>query len=337
MNPTPITGEAESRDSLREIHRQAAEFVARLANLCEAEQPEESEDASGSEDAGGSEGAGSAEDMPYPKEGQIFVPLNPTEDQPTHGLSDALNLWARDHGYSVVIGRSKKDGNRRRKMCIVCSKHGKPCYRVTATDDDMIRQAREQGRRKPMDQRRSLRTGCPFRFNLVEDGPGTNRFEVRYRQEGNPPHNHERIEGWAAHARSRILRPEQQERVDMQIIQGLPAGDIVKGLHIDGISHLATRDIHNRRQYIKTRGLGGLSPTNNLIRRLSEQKVPAFAESVNGQLTRLFVAPNSSLDLKGRALHLIMMDSTFGTNKHGLAMVHFVCKGLYSKLLIALS
>ena len=56
------------------------------------EQPKENDNTSRSKDTSRSKGTSSAKDIPYPKEGQIFVPLNPIEDQPIRSLSNALNL-----------------------------------------------------------------------------------------------------------------------------------------------------------------------------------------------------------------------------------------------------
>ena len=265
-------------------------------------------------------------DMAYPAEGQVFVPLYPTPEQPTRGLRQALNLWTRGHGYSVVIGRGRKYGNKRRRLLITCSKAGKPGMRVTPTTEAMVNLAKDQGCRKPMARQHSKKAECPFQFNLVEDKPGSNRFEVRYCLAGQPAHTHDPIDSWAEHSEARILEPNQQVKVDDQIRQGLTASEIIRGLFLDGIKHISAVDIHNRRQFLRTREQGGLSATNHLIQQLNEEETPASIESVDSQLSRLFVAPTSSLDLKGRNLPLVIMDTTFGTNLYNMFFVHVVCK-----------
>ena len=56
------------------------------------EQPKENDNTSRSKDTSGSKGTSSVKDILYPKEGQIFIPLNPIEDQPIYSLSNVLNL-----------------------------------------------------------------------------------------------------------------------------------------------------------------------------------------------------------------------------------------------------
>ena len=77
-------------------------------------------------------------DMGYPEEGRTFVAGGKSSSKALDGLSDRINLWARDHGYTVSIACSTKRSGKRRRVLITCSRAGFPRYKVPEATDELI-------------------------------------------------------------------------------------------------------------------------------------------------------------------------------------------------------
>ena len=264
-------------------------------------------------------------DMSYPQEGHIFVPRSTSPSKkPLNGLIDNINLWARNHGYTVCTTHSLNNAGKRRRIIVACSRAGVVRYRIPEATEELIQEMKEAGRHKPYKKRGTVKCNCPFTFSLVETTPGNLQFEVRYREKGTPAHNHEPMESWTALEKARILPPALQETADKALLRGMSATEVLKELRVEGVDYLLKHDIHNRRRDLYRSALGGQSATNYLLRDLNSRGVPAFPDIQGHQLRQLFVSFKPALDLRGRQLDFIIFDSTFRTNCYNMPMAHFV-------------
>jgi hypothetical protein len=158
-----------------------------------------------------------------------------------------LDAWTVPRGYSMRINGTRTHGSRR-KIRLVCFRGGRnrPSRREPVPAE-VIAAARAAGRRKPTTDRASKKCDCPFRFELVEVEPGTDRYTVHYANDANAVHNHAPGDV-IQDPRARKLPPQVLMEVDAWLRDGTSVGRIQDELRRRGYHHVLDFDLRNRKR-----------------------------------------------------------------------------------------
>ncbi len=162
-------------------------------------------------------------------------------------MQDELDAWTVPRGYSMRINGTRTHGARQ-KIRLVCFRGGRsrPRARSPVTPAD-IAAAKAAGRRKPTTDRASKKCDCPFKFELVELGPGVDRYAVHYTNRDNMLHNHAPAD-LTLDPRARKLPSQVTAEVDQWLRDNMPIAKIQEELRRRGYAHVLDFDLRNRKR-----------------------------------------------------------------------------------------
>ncbi|KAE8245375.1 hypothetical protein A4X06_0g5717 [Tilletia controversa] len=221
-----------------------------------------------------------------------------------------LQVWARAHGYAVVLSRSAKAGQ---YLYFICDKGGE--YRNTRKIQDEDRQRKTSTRK----------AGCTFRANI------SGSIDIWTITVTCPAHTgHDASNTTLAHPVHRRVDVASREQVLELVRHGSTARQIVPLLAQREPPLLVTsKDIANLIQSYRREVLQGRPPAEALLEWLEEQHWPhrtllgAVSEKVQ-RLEGLFFAHPQGLKLLQRFGSVITVDATYNTNSHRMPLLHFV-------------
>lgn len=117
------------------------------------------------------------------------------------------------------------------------------------------------------------------------------------------------------HPSMRRLAKNNVEKVMVMKKSIVPTRSILSTLNNEGCIAIS-RDIYNLTAKIKKEELGNMHPTELLIMKMDEQQCKySVVRNADGTLKRLFYAFPESIELARSFKSVILMDSTYKTNK----------------------
>lgn len=248
-------------------------------------------------------------------EGEAYswgLPPSSTSSFPT--LQEArkhCDLWAHQHGYEVVVGRTEP-GKRQLK----CGRSGKTKNTHKKTETNRIRKTS------------SHKSGCPFSFWLDED-EGTKYWHIRHTRAPHP-HNHQPLQDGSMtanmrrNARTQALRTEIRELafagIDTRQIKA-----VLRQRHPQ--SGQTEKDINNIVYTIRQELRQDRSVTTTAIQRARAMGFFVQYEEepiVDGppRLQRLFLAHPKSITLYKQFSDVLVMDCTYKTNAYNWPLLN---------------
>jgi MULE transposase domain/FAR1 DNA-binding domain len=216
-------------------------------------------------------------------------------------LQSAVQSFAKQHGYAVVIGRSNRDrkGNINLRT-LTCAKGG-------------IVRDRVVDRKKPLI---SQKTQCPFRCRAeLQNGHWV--LVVK-----DPRHNHSAEDPIAFHQYRQL-----PDTVRFQIAAMTRAGIMPKAIastlsqtYPDQLWRM--QDIYNLRRTLKAELLNGRSPIEAMLHELHSSCYEYnYLLDSNGHITMLFFAHLKSLELLRQYSEVLLMDCTYKTNRFQMPLL----------------
>lgn len=233
-------------------------------------------------------------------------------------LKSFLCEWALDHGYAFSIRRSNKheDGYLKR-MDFTCDKGG------------LIPPASQ-----PSKESTTRRVNCKFELVCYfGKRQGTWRYEVKQSEHNHPPSN--RAED---HSMARRLTTDQKSTFERLNQSGLTPRDMLvamKEAHPEFKGNKNT--IYNARNAARISFLDGRKPTQALLDTLKNSNF-IFKSQVDseGQLCGLFFAHPQALQFAQSHHTVLILDSTYKTNRLGFPLLHVVAQTPFnSKISVA--
>ena len=215
----------------------------------------------------------------------------------------------KNEGYAVRILRSKIDKyGEVRKVWIVCDKSTK---------------AKSVGIGKRLTS--SRKTECHFKCTLSRQrglGPEEGDWFLEVQ---NPAHNHapEGPSGHAIHRRAGLTAPVILE-IEKETRKGSKTTSILTGLRLGQEEPLfKPRDIYNARVTIRNRILGPLTPTQAMMRTLSDDNkwFMKAKNEINDKLRLLFFASESMQKMLVENPEILIMDCTYKTNRYSMPLL----------------
>ena len=250
-----------------------------------------------------------------------MAPLPCDSTYPSLGLAkDSLNFWVRERGYGVSIARSKARKGGSKDTCkayLICDRGGQ--YRDN-NKSLLNRRVRRSGSRK---------MSCPFRATVIE-WEGVWMVEVQHAE-----HNHKASYYTSAHPVHRRFDIYTSGAQDMSLSHmkvGLGVKDSLRILRrTNPGTAITAKDIHNLRSKFKRRELQGLSPLQALLFGLgdTEDYITFNRRDENDRLKDLFFAHKQSLELLRKHAEVLVMDSTYKTNRFRLPLFN-ICRSTFS-------
>jgi hypothetical protein len=217
-----------------------------------------------------------------------------------------LRDWGRDHGFGVAIKRSIKDRHGIvYKVNLRCDKGRK--FTSTATKKESS----------------TRMTECPFQATvkkLQQDDEWTVTCD-------RPEHNHEPSDTPATHPSLRKPTTDELDIITSLTSSNIRPKAIIAHLRQNDPTTLLTRqEVYNYRQKHKSEQLGGLTPIEALVKRLTEDSDWALDYSTNGvgAVTRLFFAYKPAIQLAKAYPEILLADATYRTNRYNMPLLHFM-------------
>jgi hypothetical protein len=227
--------------------------------------------------------------------------------------SAAVNYYqnfALQHGIVLVIGRSRtcRRGNPR-SVDLHCDRGGE--YRSRNTGP-----ARRNGTGTRLIK-------CPFEWKVsVRNGSWQLRTES-----SNSNHNHQPDNDLSGHPYARRLNQQQLTVVNEMSSTGSSPREINALLHHQEPStRVITQTINNARRQQRIAELAGRSPIQALVDELSDSDrcILHFKVGPNNEITHLFFAYKTSIDLIRRFGSTLLMDCTYKTNRFKMPLLQVV-------------
>lgn len=250
------------------------------------------------------------------------MPLPPEGHFPSlEALEEHAQAHAKAHGYATARIRWKL----RYKTQSKCRKYTIGCHCSSKYRD------RSKGRARKR-QKSTVKTGCQFSFHGLQNEDGT--YNLRHRDSLEfRMHNHGPTQNPAVHHQHRRLRGLALEHAKALIAAGLEVKDIVtvlsKSEHVD-VPPLA-KDITNLMQRLQVLELNGNTLIDALKAAMDEQGwVYEYKTDQNSRLTRLFMASKASLEYAKKHPDVLIMDSTYKTNRFEMLLLNIISKLYYS-------
>jgi len=219
----------------------------------------------------------------------------------------------------VVRSKARKGGMKEiYKVYLICDLGGR--YRDNNNKSLFDRCVRESGTRK---------IDCPFRATITE------REGVWMAEVQNTEHNHEASEYTSAHPVHRRIDINTREIQDMVLSHMKVGLGVKESLRIlkgaNPRNAIIAKDIHNLRSKFKQRELQGLSPLQALLFGLGDKAdyITFNRRDQNNRLKILFYAYKQSLELLRKHGEVLVMDSTYKTNRFHLPLFN-ICGSTFS-------
>jgi len=241
---------------------------------------------------------------------------HPIERFPTpEDAQRAINAFAREHGYAVVVQHTYYDKNRqRRRLVYACDRHG----------NKRASQARPGTKRRYNTATR--RCGCPMIVNVTREREAGS-WIVEHR--GNETtHNHPPTLTPSSHP---IHRRADRDAPAVKAIAtdaeiGIRADQTLARLRAERPEmSITARDIYNERQRSVAATLGARSRIEHLVCLL---RGPDYRSAVQldgeGHLTHLFFAFKETLEIFAANHDVLVMDCTYKTNGFGMPLFNII-------------
>jgi hypothetical protein len=255
----------------------------------------------------------------------LLPPPNGLFDSPDEAIRIA-NLWAADRGYAMVKGRtvSRKDGSLQ-KVWATCDRYGKP--RVSILTVDKLRP-----------NRGSIKIDCKMHAFIVEDGgKGSEKWKFTVIR---GDHNHPPTTEPGSHAAIRKMYKDDEFKAKTASHRsaGMLARHTYTTYEIERPeTYIIMRDLYNERDKIHREKLGHRSIMGVLVNALSEfndrHEVTTGEFSADfqtkydergGPLTYLFVLHSLHRKLLMANPEVLVLDSTYRTNRYKMPLVNII-------------
>lgn len=217
-------------------------------------------------------------------------------------LFQAIQSWAKSHGYAISIKNSNAPSQR---YTYHCDKSGEYVPKNPKTQLGATR-----------------KTNCPFRItgNFYKK-LGLWKVKVLC-----PDHNHPPSEDPSTHSIHRKIPKNQIETVNNLAKAGVPPLKILNTL-IQSSSqpiHTNLNTIYHERAKIYKDYLNGKSPIEALILELRNSSFIYKIENIEGHISSLFISHPDSIRLAKQFPTVLLMDCTYKTNKFSMPLLHIV-------------
>jgi hypothetical protein len=219
-------------------------------------------------------------------------------------LQNAVNTWAKDHGFAVV----RKNGRNREKRG---ENKGEYTRYELFCDRNGIPQSRSTGLRRSA----SRKCSCNWKGYAVRSSEG---WLYRNYSEG-LHHNHPASSHPSAHPQHRKRNKEVLKTIAKAAghpgIRAREVGSIVADQHPE--TSLTDKDIYNTRAILRREELGGRSPTGALIALLDEEKIPykvKWEDDRKEMLVGLVFTFPDLMEMTARNWEVVSADMTYKTN-----------------------
>jgi hypothetical protein len=181
-------------------------------------------------------------------------------------------------------------------------------------------------------QRSTIKTDCPFSFLGLENEDGS--YDLQHRQGVQfHQHNHGPTNNPAVHYQHRRLRGPALKQAKALIAAGLEVKDIVTVLsaseHVDVPPRAS--DITNLMQRLQALELNSNTLIDALQAAMTEQGwVYKYKTDELGRLTHLFIASKACLAYAKKHPDILIMDSTYKTNRFEMPLLNIIGMLLFS-------
>ncbi len=223
-------------------------------------------------------------------------------------LMDDVNKTASRQGYNVVMkgGNEKDKKGDLRQVKLGCTKGGE--YKENVEEVGEVGQGRRQRRRQ--------HTGCPFKAYASRKN-----YEWYLRVEC-PEHIYPPIAPEAFAANRKFSQADIVTIQDDARAHILPIKTLVCLHHLNPGKFFTIRDLQNQRRKLRRQDLAYLTPIQHLLQELQTSDLWFTSYQLNGyeQMTHLFFAFETSLDLLEMYLDVLFVDCTYKTNKYNIPL-----------------
>lgn len=133
-------------------------------------------------------------------------------------------------------------------------------------------------------------------------------------------HNHDAAVTMSAYSSARKLSDVKCQTIKEMSDSGASPKVILATLRQqDENCPLILKDIYNEKARLRNDNLQGRTPLESLLDELCVQNIfHAVQQDVDGRVTHLFFAPPTAIRLAREFPHVILMDSTYKTNRYVL-------------------
>ena len=170
----------------------------------------------------------------------------------------------------------------------------------------------------------SRQTNCPYRLNIRKGANGRWKFLELNRSHNHPATNEREM---AVHSRARLHCTTEQQREEILNLAAaaIPPRNIIQAVRANHPSiRIDSKDIGNLVGSARLKELNGQSPINCLVRVLVETGTfHRVGTDSQNQVTHLFYAFEDGIRLLRRS-GVILLDSTYKTNRYQMPMLHGV-------------
>lgn len=233
------------------------------------------------------------------------------------GLVDWVRSTGKQHGFVNVITSSAKfvKNNRTPRMRFACERSGKyrPFVKKSAVGEEVVvkKRVRSTGSKK---------CECPFELKGVKVSDGWTVAIV------NGTHNHPPAEYMEGHAYAGRLSEEQTETlVDLSVSLVKPKEILTQIKFRDPSNSTTIKGVYNARQKFRVVEKAGRTQMQYLIAKLEEHKYTYWHRmNEDGIVTDLFWSPPKSGEMLRAFPRLLLMDSTYKTNRYHYPLLQIV-------------
>lgn len=240
------------------------------------------------------------------------APTNTMVESPAPTLTvfdskDKLVRYAREYYHNNGIGITIESYTQDVEVRLQCDRGGK---------------YKGEGSENAIRNRATRRIGCPFKLKGVRYA----RDNEWHLKAMNLNHNHQPSDNMAAHPIARRLTAEDSKRVELLSNAGIPPRKIKNILRAENERFIGTsKTIYNAKFKIKKIGLGDMSALQVLLDELTNAKYKInYTTDEDNHLLNLFFAPELSIKYLKQYNNVILMDSTYKTNRFGLPLLNVV-------------
>ena len=139
-------------------------------------------------------------------------------------------------------------------------------------------------------------------------------------------HNHGACYDTNVFASLRKLSADQKATIsDVLNVERAPKSILATLRHQDVDCPSIMKDLCNQKAFFRNLELDGLTPIEMLLDNLHARKVlHAYQRNAEGQITHLFFVPTYSVELIQEVSYIVLIDSTYKTNRFHLPLLHMV-------------
>lgn len=223
-----------------------------------------------------------------------------------------VKATANQNGY--VVNRLRSKTSKTRVICKVwlCCAHGREC---TNSRPYLTEETRQR-------QTSTHRMNCPWSAILQRNPTsGTWTIEIKHNS-----HNHERSSNIAAYPSARTLAPDDISTIERISRAGAAPKVLLSTLRQANPNILMiAQDIYNVKKTLRMRNLCGCTPLEALLDELEAKGVMHdYKKDMQGHITHLFFAPTTSITLAREFRGVLLMDSTYKTNRYIKHIIFFI-------------